>query len=304
MLRSDMERYIQLRQSAGFKLTNESLMLRSFIAAAERHGDQHIRTDRVLIWAGQAPSSAQRYRRLNVVRHFAQALQAEDDRHQVPPRTAFGNARHRRPPPYIFSQDEVAKLIEAAGRLKPTGSIRPMMFATLFGLLAATGLRISEALRLRLQDISADGLMILETKFNKSRLVPLHDTAHAALERYLEARARTATSIDALFVGVNGKAPGYDGVKDVFDRLVTTMGLQQARNGGLPHIHDLRHTLAVRSLERFRGNRNAISRHMTALSTYLGHTNVTGTYWYLEATPVLLGQIAEAAETLHREQDL
>ena len=304
MLRSDMERYIQLRQSAGFKLANESLMLRSFIAAAERHGDQHIRTDRVLNWAGQAPSSAQRYRRLNAVRHFAQALQAEDDRHQVPPRTAFGNARHRRPPPYIFSQDEVAKLIEAAGRLKPTGSIRPMMFATLFGLLAATGLRISEALRLRLQDITVDGLMILETKFNKSRLVPLHDTVRAALERYLVVRTRTATSTDALFVGINGKAPGYRGVKDVFVRLVTVMGLQQARNGGLPHIHDLRHTLAVRSLEQFRGDRNAISRHMTALSTYLGHTKVTDTYWYLEATPVLLGQIAEAAETLHREQDL
>ena len=149
MLRSDMERYIQLRRSAGFKMANESLMLSGFVAIAEKHGDQHIRIDRVLTWAGQAPSSAQRYRRLNVIRHFAQALQAEDDRHQVPPRTAFGNSRNRRPPPYIFSQEEIAKLIEAAGQLKPTGSVRPMMFATLFGLLAATGLRISEALRFR-----------------------------------------------------------------------------------------------------------------------------------------------------------
>jgi integrase len=296
-----MERYIQLRQIAGFKLANETLMLHSFITLAESHGDRHIRTDRVLEWASQASSPAQRNRRLSAIRHFAQALQAEDDRHQVPPCDAFGNAIHRRPPPYIFSPDEIARLIEVAGQLKPAGSIRPKMLAMLFGLLAATGLRISEALALRVQDVTADGLMILETKFQKSRLVPLHDTTRAVLDRYLAARAQTAAGSDALFVGINGKVPGYYGVKDVFDRVVMAMGLRRARNGGLPHIHDLRHTFAVRSLERFRGDRKAVSRHMTALSTYLGHTRVTDTYWYLEATPVLLEQIAEAAETLHRE---
>lgn len=301
MLRSDMDRYIQLRQIAGFKLSNESLMLRSFITVAESHGDRYIRTVRVIEWASQASSAVQRNRRLSAIRHFAQALQAEDDRHQVPPRDAFGSSMHRRPPPYIFSQDEITRLIDVAGQLKPTGSIRPKMLAMLFGLLASTGLRISEALALRVQDVTADGLLILETKFQKSRLVPLHDTTRAALERYIVDRVQTAAGTDALFVSINGKVPGYYGVKDVFNRLVTAMGLQQARNGGLPHIHDLRHTFAVRSLERLGGDRKAVSRHMTALSTYLGHTHVTGTYWYLEATPVLLGQIAEAAETLHRE---
>lgn len=301
MLRSDMERYIQLRRSAGFKLSNESLMLRSFVAVAEVHGDCHIRTDCALAWAGQGSSAAQRNRRLSVVRHFALALQAEDDRHQVPPRGAFGNATHRRPPPYIFSSCEITSLIWAADQLKPVGSLRPKMLAMLFGLLAATGLRISEALALRMKDVTADGLLILETKFKKNRLVPLHDTTRAALDRYIVARVQTAAGTDALFVGIDGRTPGYYGIKDVFNRVVTAMGLQRARNGGLPHIHDLRHTFAVRSLERFRGDRKAVSRHMTALSTYLGHTHVTGTYWYLEATPVLLEQIAEAAEMRHRE---
>ncbi len=303
MLRSDMERYIQLRQSAGFKLSNESLMLRSFVADAEEHGDRYIRTDRVLAWAGQALSTAQRNRRICAIRHFAQALQAEDDRHQVPPRDAFGTARYRRSPPYIFSPGEIANLIEAMGQLKPVGSIRPKMLMMLFGLLAATGLRISEALALRMQDVTADGLMILQTKFQKSRLVPLHDTTRAALRRYLAARSQTAAATDALFVGIHGEVPGYSGVKCVFDRLITAMGLQRARNGGRPHIHDLRHTFAVRSLEQCSGDRKAISRHMTALSTYLGHTHVMGTYWYLEATPFLLQQIAKATEMLHGEGD-
>lgn len=303
MLRPDMERYIQLRRSTGFKLSNESLMLRSFVAVTEVHGDRYIRTDRALAWAGQGSSAAQRNRRISVVRHFALSLQAEDARHQVPPRDAFGNARHRRPPPYIFSPDEITSLLEAAGQSKPAGSIRPKMLAMLFGLLAATGLRISEALALRTQDVTADGLMILETKFQKSRLVPMHDTTHAALQRYLADRAKTAAATDAIFVGIHGKAASYYGVKDVFDRLTIAMGLQKARNGGRPHIHDLRHTFAVRSLEQCSGDRKAVSRHMTALSTYLGHTHVTNTYWYLEATPFLLRQIAETAEMRHGEGD-
>jgi integrase len=297
-----MERYIQLRRNAGFKLSNESLMLHSFVTVAEVNGDRHIRTDLALEWAGQGSSAAQRNRRISVVRHFAQTLQAEDDRHEVPPREPFGNAKHRRPPPYIFSPGEIASLIEAMARLKPVGSIRPKMLAMLFGLLAATGLRISEALALRIQDVTADGLMILETKFQKSRLVPLHDTTRAALQRYLAVRAQTVAATDALFVGIHGQVPDYFGVKQVFDRLVTAMGLQQARNGGRPHIHDLRHTFAVRSLEQCSGDRKTVSRHMTALSTYLGHTHVTSTYWYLEATPFLLRQIAEAAEMHHGEE--
>lgn len=301
MLRDDMEYYLELRKSAGFKLSNETQLLDGFIKFAEHYGDCHIRTDRVLDWANQSRSTAQGNRRLSVVRHLAQSLHAEDPRHEVPPRGALGNARHRRPPPYIFSQEEVAKLIELAGLLKPANSVRPLMLSTLFGLLAATGLRISEALSLRVRDITDDGLFVLETKFQKSRLVPLHPSTAAAIERYLAAREDLATDTDAVFVGLTGKSPKYAGLKCIFARLMAKMGLQHVRNGGQPHIHDLRHTFAVRSLEQCRGDRNAVSRHMTALSTYLGHTNVSNTYWYLQATPVLLGQIAESAELFYRE---
>ena len=108
-------------------------------------------------------------------------------------------------PPYIFSQEEVVNLIEMAGQIKPANSMRPLMLSTLFGLLAATGLRISEALALRMKDITDDGLLILETKFQKSRLLPLHPTTRAAIDRYLVARKHIATDTDALFVGLNRK---------------------------------------------------------------------------------------------------
>jgi len=301
MLKSDMTRYLDLRHSAGFKLTNEGYLLQGFITFAESQNDHFIQADHAVAWASQAPSPAQRNRRLSVIRHFAQHLQAEDAKHEVPPRDAFGNIQQRRPTPYIFSKSEVSNLIKAAGQLKPEGSIRPIMMATLFGMLAATGLRISEALALRVQDVTVDGIMILETKFQKSRLVPLHPTMRAELDRYLEARSQLVTSTDVLFIGINGTAPKQSGLRDAFHGLLRTMSLQNARNGGYPHIHDLRHTFAVRSLEQCRGDRDAVSRHMTALSTYLGHTNITGTYWYLEATPVLLSQIAELAEMRHRE---
>ena len=110
MLRDDMARYIQLRRNAGFKMTNEALMLDSFVKAAEEHGDRFVRTDRVIAWASQTPSEAHRHRRLSAVRHLAQALQAEDDQHQVPPRDVFGRGKRQRPPPYIFSPQEITKL--------------------------------------------------------------------------------------------------------------------------------------------------------------------------------------------------
>jgi integrase len=150
-------------------------------------------------------------------------------------------------------------------------------------------------------NVTDDGLFILQTKFQQSRLVPLHPTTRAALDRYLKVRTRFAAGTDAFFIGTKGAAPGYSGVKTVFDRLLKTMEVQHARNGSQPHLHDLRHTFAVRCLEQCRGDRKAVSRQMLALSTYLGHTNVSNTYWYLEATPVLLGQIAEVAEMRYQE---
>jgi integrase len=169
--------------------------------------------------------------------------------------------------------------------LQPAGSIRPLMYSTLFGLLAATGMRISEALAFRLKDVTADGLIIRQTKFQKSRLLPLHDTTRRALDEYLRARARLGTLDDALLILTTGKAPSYNTVAPVFLRLARLVGLRGEPGQPGPRIHDLRHTFAVRSLEQCRHDRETVARHILALSTYLGHAHVTDTYWYLHATP-------------------
>ena len=159
---------------------------------------------------------------------------------------------------------------------------------------------ISEALALLLEDVTADGLIIQQTKFQKSRLLPLHDTTSAALNAYLSARRRLRTLDNALLVSNAGKAPSYNTVKAVFLQLARSIGLRGAPGQKGPRIHDLRHTFAVRSLEQCRHDRDTVSRHITALSTYLGHAHVTDTYWYLQATPTLMSQIAEAGEALHQ----
>jgi integrase len=139
--------------------------------------------------------------------------------------------------------------MRAAAQLQPAGSIRPLMYSILFGLLAATGMRISEALALRLEDVTADGLIIRQAKFQKSRLLPLHDTTRRALDEYLSIRVRLGTLDGALLVSTTGKAPSYHTVVAVFLRLARSIGLRGAAGHPGPRIHDLRHTFAVRSLE-------------------------------------------------------
>ena len=149
-----------------------------------------MRVDRALDWAVRAPSPPQRRNRLLTVRRFALAMHAEDTRHEVPPADALGHGTFKRRIAHIYQPDEIARLMCAASQLKPAASIRPLMYSTLFGLLAVTGMRISEALALRLEDVTVDGLVIRQTKFQKSRLLPLHETTRRALDRYLFVRAR------------------------------------------------------------------------------------------------------------------
>ena len=172
----------------------------------------------------------------------------------------------------------------------------------MFALLAATGLRVSEALALKIDDVTDDGLLIRATKFHKSRLVPLHETVRRALERYLALRAGLGAVDPALFLSPAGTAIRYPTVIAIFLSLIRSLGLHPGPGRRGPRLHGLRHTFAVRSLEQCAGNRQAVARHMTALSTYLGHTHVSDTYWYLEATPLLMAQIAASGEALYRGQ--
>jgi integrase len=298
MLNRDLARYVDQQRSLGFKFRVQEILLRGYVAFAEELGDRHIKSTRVLEWAARAPSPEQRRNRLLTVRRFALAMRAENARHQVPAADAFGHAIAKRRSPYIYSADEITRLLRAAGALQPEGLFRPSMYATLFGLLAATGMRIAEALTLQIDDVITDGLVVRETKFQKSRLLPLHATARLALDRYLVARQRLAATDRALFVSVAGRPLSYNTVRGVFLQLLDRTNLRGAHSGRDPRIHDLRHTFAVRSLEQCRHDRAAVARHIVALSTYLGHAHVTDTYWYLQATPVLMNQIAEAGEAL------
>ncbi len=183
MLSQDLARHAELQRIMGFKFRVQHTLLKSFTAFAEAHGDEYVQVARVLEWATLAPSPQQRRNRLLMVRRFAQAVAAEDRRHEIPAADALGRSLFERRIPHIYTADEIAALMRAATCLKPSTSIRPLMYETLFGLLAVTGMRISEALALQLDDVAADGLIIRQTKFQKSRMLPLHLTTWDALDR-------------------------------------------------------------------------------------------------------------------------
>lgn len=298
MLSRDLACYIDRKRSLGFKFHNQNVLLKGFVRFAEERGDRFITSARVLAWAAGAPSPEHRRTRLLTVRRFALALHAENARHQIPRADALGRATPKRRPPYIYRSDEIVRLLRAAAALEPADSIRPILYTTLLGLIAATGMRIAEALALQLDDVTADGLVIRQTKFQKSRLLPLHTTVRQALDRYLIDRRKVSTADRALFISAGGRSLPYNTVRNVFLQLLDRTGLRGVHRERDPRIHDLRHSFAVRSLEQCSHDRSAVARHIVALSTYLGHAHVTDTYWYLQATPVLMGQIAEAGEAL------
>jgi integrase len=185
--------------------------------------------------------------------------------------------------------------MNAALQLGPPDLLQPQTFTTLIGLLAATGLRISEALALQFSDITPNGLLIRKTKFQKTRLVPLHDTVAAHIERYLKRRRQTRSRGQDLFIDDDGRPLQYWDVYRTVQKLLKTAGL--SRSGGRRRrLHHLRHTFAVRALEASPTGRQRIGQHMLALATYMGHVSIDATYWYLETTPELLRDIAMTGE--------
>jgi integrase/recombinase XerD len=229
---------------------------------------------------------------------LAQHLHAEDPRHEIPAIRVFTGDPYRRAVPYIFTRRQISTLVGAAFKLKATYSLRPFTFGTLFALLAVTGLRISEALALRFEDVTSDGLRIRNTKFYKSRLVPLHPSVLAGLGRYL--RLRRQLPGDHVFAANRGEPLTYGCVKIVFAKLLTACGIDRYAGSPRPRLHCLRHSFAVRVLEQCPSGREQITRHQLALTTYLGHASLESTFWYHEATPHLLRGIAHASEAYAR----
>jgi integrase/recombinase XerD len=297
MLINAVQSYLQLRNELGFDLRHDASLLRRFAHFASERGEVHVRNATAIDWASHAPNPAARDRRLKSVIRFARHVHAEDDRHEIPADGVFGYHRQRRLP-FIFTSLDVRRFLEKANHLGPAGSLRPYTYFTLFALLSASGLRISEALALQLADVTRDGVVVRQTKFRKSRLVPLHETAIAGLQRYLERRLRLPGDDKHVFVSLRGHKLCYENVRSIFNSLVQKAGLQHGPSQRAPHIHSFRHTFAVRALEGYHADRDQIGRHMLALSTYMGHAHIADTYWYLQVTPQLLTDIRAAWEAL------
>jgi integrase len=294
---SIVERCLAVRRAAGFELENTEYLLRSFARWAAPRGETYIRSESAIAWASQTPSVAQRDARLKTICLFARYLRSEDPRHELPPANHFGYRKRRRVP-HIYSAVEIRRLLHAASQLGPADSLQPHTYRTLIGLLAVTGLRISEALALRFSEVTPQGLLIHKTKFQKTRLVPLHETTAAALDRYL-IRRRERGGGEQVFIAEDGRPLRYRDVYSTFQKVAKAAKVSGSHDHR-PRWHELRHTFAVRALEASPKGRQQVGRHLLALATYMGHVNIDATYWYLEATPELLRDIARAAENFIR----
>jgi integrase/recombinase XerD len=295
MLSEAVESYLTLRHACGFELKSDGNLLRSFAAFSDARGECYVCSIRAVEWAGLSESIVQRARRLGVVIRFARHVRAEDERHEVP-LPVFGREKPPRPVPYILSSDDVRRLVQEASQ-SGYRSLRRRTYSTLFALLACTGIRVSEAIHLRFDDITQDGLIIRCSKFRKSRVVPLHATARAGLANYLEQRRSYAPFDDHVFISLRRKPLRIDDVESAFRTVAIKVGLPCEPGLPSPTPHSLRHTFAVRALESCPDGRDRIAKHMLALSTYLGHSTVSATYWYLDATPYLMRDIAERCES-------
>ncbi len=305
-LRSLLEDYLTTRRALGFKLHSEGTGLKTFASFMEQRHADYITTELALAWAQQPTSvqEMQRARRLGFVRSFARYCSAVDARTQIPPPNLIPCKRVR-PQPYFFTDGEIERLLQAAFDLPPEDGLRRWTFHCLFGLLSVSGLRFCEARGLTLDDVDLDEaiLTIRSSKFGKSRLVPLHASTVDVLTNYLQRRHRflPARSTTYVFVNDRGTPLSHDQALDTFQRLLKKIGFAAQAEGRRPHLHDLRHRFALKTLLQWYHDGKEVERRLPVLSAYLGHTEVRNTYWYLSARPELMTVALERLER-HWEQ--
>lgn len=298
-LSSHIDDYLAMRRALGFKLGKEGRLLRDFAVSAEAAGASTVTTDLAVAWAilPQSASPVWAAQRLSMVRGFARYVQAFDPAAQVPP-AGLLPARTRRVTPYIYSDAEVAALMAAARMLR--NPLRAATFETLIGLLAATGMRGSEAMQLDDSDIDAPAgmLAIRATKFRKSRQLPLHPATLGALAGYQALRDQLcpAPGTGSLLVSTTGARLCQATMQPAFRHLLRQAGIGQRTVRPRPTIHGLRHSFAVKTLIGWYHDGQDVQARMPALSTYLGHVAPAATYWYLTGTPELLALAAARLE--------
>jgi integrase/recombinase XerD len=297
--------YLALRQAMGFKMRDAHRLLSQFVDFLTCQGAMFITTEWALCWATQPRhvQPAEWARRLRMVRGFAQYQCAIDPRTEIPsPELLPG--RPPRHTPYLYSDAEIAQLIDAASRLPSAAGLRAYTYATVFGLLAVTGMRISELLALDWNAVDLkDGLLtIRHTKFRKSRCLPLHPTTQQALCRYGHRRDHVypIPKSPSFFVSEKGLRLTQWAVRATFITLSRQIGLRGPTDSHGPRLHDFRHRFAVQTLVRWYQEGVDVDRHLPELSTYLGHVKVSDTYWYLSATPELLGFATQRLEQAQR----
>jgi integrase/recombinase XerD len=292
-VRQHSENYLALRRALGFTLKEQGAMLAQFVTSHEISGAETITSEAAISWAKEPVGvSTNRWaQRLSVVRGFCVYLRTIDETTEVPPRGVFPTSRHR-PTPYLWSEGDIARLLECTRTLRPP--FRAATHEALFGLLAASGMRLGEALGLTCADVDLEAgvITIRHAKFDRERLVPLHESTTTALRTYAAQRDRLwpESRQRAFFCSSVGTVLFRSGVQLVMKEITTALGLR--RDGVRPRIHDLRHSFAVRTLLEWQRSGVSVDAHIATLSTYLGHVAPSDTYWYLSASPELMALAA------------
>ena len=296
-LQHHLTEYIAARRALGTRLKEPSQTLRQFVRFLARKKSRFITVRLALEWSQQSRNvqRATWARKLSMVRQFARWMSVIDARHQVAPRRLL-NVRHRRGMPHIFSDREIADLMAEAGRLKSSNGLTGATLETLIGLLAATGLRPGEAATLDRRDVDLEGqlLTVRDSKFGKSRLVPIHGSTVAALKRYARKRDECVQhySSSLFFISEHGTALNRGRVRRWLCKISRACGLRERteghRCGRGPRLQDLRHTFATKRLVEWYRTGCNVAAQMPKLSNYLGHSSVECTYWYIQAVPELL----------------
>lgn len=290
-LSADLAEYLALRRSLGYKLERAGEVLSDFVAALDEAGAEHITVALALEWAMRAPNpdSTWRAQRLGMARCFARYLHAIDARHEVPP-PGLVHGGSARPAPFVYGEHDVVALMAAARRLR--SPLRALTFETLIGLLAVSGLRVGEVIRLDRPDVDlgAEVLVVRNSKLGRSRHVPLHATTTEALRSYLGRRDHhlPRPASPALFVSTAGTRLRSGNVRTTFAELLERAGLPTRRSRQGPRLGDFRHSFAVRTLAEAHRAGADVEADLAVLSSYLGHVSPASTYWYLSASPVLL----------------
>lgn len=304
-LREQVADYLRLRRSLGYKLIEHERFLNQFLDYLEKNQAATITAENALAWARLPTGATPRWHgvRLSAVRGFAVWAQAFDPDIQVPP-TGLLPMSTVRATPYLYSQNQICALMNAAAGLVPKS--RAATFRMLIGLLAVTGMRAGEAIRADVTDLDPDAqtMMVRNTKFGKTRLLPLHSSAVDELRAYLRIRRTTARpGTTALLVSVAGTRLTYDNAHGVFKKLTTQAGITPRSTACRPRMQDLRHSFAVNTLlDAYRAGAD-VGERLPLLSTYLGHTEPANTYWYLHAAPELMSLAAERLATHDVEDD-